>query len=136
MMWDDYRKFVLALTMWREASGEGREGMRAVGHVIWNRHMSEAADVITIIEGKNQFSSMTVAGDGQTVRWPHPPDAMFEVAMSLAELIPTGDDDITGGSVFYWNPVTATSEWFKDRVADGRLVKVVSIGHHDFFKSA
>lgn len=134
-MWDNYRKVVLSLVIWREASGEGREGMRAVAHVIWNRHLAGAADIVTVVAAKNQFSSMTVAGDGQTVRWPSYPDASFELAMALAESVAAqGDVDITGGATFYRNPQTATSKWFDENVANGNLVKTVSIGHHDFYK--
>jgi N-acetylmuramoyl-L-alanine amidase len=141
MNWDDVRKFLLALTMWREAQGEGRTGMRAVGHVIRNRVLAGKLDYLNAIEARNQFSSISIRGDGETIDWPKQDGSAkavaFETAMQLVPAILDGsDEDLTGGATFYRNPVTATSKWFDQAVATGKLEKIVSIGHHDFYKEA
>ena len=133
MTWSDYYKTMLALTMWREARGEGREGMRAVGHVIRNRVVKWMGDWDHIITAKWQFSSMTAPGDSQLVLWPDSPNAEFELAMLLATDIYVGmDRDITGGALYYRNAQTATSEWFQKNVAE-KMRQTAVIGHHEFY---
>lgn len=134
MTWNDYYQVMLALTMWREARGEGREGMRAVGHVIRNRVNKWMGDWDHIITQKWQFSSMTAPGDSQLVAWPDSPDERFETAMQLAEGIYSGMDheDISGGALYYRNPRTATSEWFQKNVAE-KMRKTATIGNHEFY---
>lgn len=135
MTWDDYYASLLALTAWREARGEGREGMRAVMHVIRNRVVAapSSIDYGHVITKKWQFSSMTATGDGELVDWPNRPDPAFQLAMDLVPSVMDGSDpDITNGALYYYNPATATSQWFKDNIAD-KMPKVATIGHHEFF---
>ena len=137
MKWPDYYRTMLALTMYREARGDGRDAMRAVGHVIRNRVNSGWGDWDHVITKKWQFSSISAPGDSQLVVWPDSPDAIFEVAMQLADDIYDGNDqDITGGAINYWNPKYATSASFKKAVETGAFQKTVTIGGHDFFKPA
>lgn len=134
-MWD---KAMLALAMWREARGEGREGMRAVGHVIMNRARAGHGDVSDAVCRRNQFSSISVHGDSQTTLWPTDGDLNWATACVLTEDIFTGDDlDITNGAIYYWNPDTASdaSGWFRTNVATSPLMmKVATLGHHVFYK--
>jgi len=129
MMWADYDRTMLALTLWREARGEGRDGMRAVGHVIQNRiKASMAKDWGHAITKRWQFSSMTAAGDPELILWPEQPDQSFEEAMQIADLIYGGGDfDLTQGATFYFNPAVVRPDWAKD------MVQVATIGHHDFY---
>lgn len=139
MKWDDYFKTLLALVIWREARGEGQDGMRAVAHVIRNRvvatHLPDRWE--DVILGKNQFTSMTYAGDSQLVAWPKEPDEKFEFAMRTAQRVYDGEDeDNTGGALFYANLKSATSGWFFTEIVGKPLdhPRTVTIGRHTFFK--
>lgn len=127
MDWDGYNQFLLALTMWREARGEGLEGMKAVGCVIRNRvHNGTWSEIIT---AKWQFSSLTAPGDAMLVSWPVQNDIQFLEAMALAGGIYTGVlTDNTNGATHYFNPSVVKPKWAAS------LTKVASIGHHDFYK--
>ena len=130
MTWADYDKALLSLTLWREARGEGRDGMRAVAHVIANRiKAGMAKDWDHVITAKWQFSSMTAAADPELILWPEQPDPAFEDAMQIAELIYSGGDfDLTNGATCYFNPAVVLPSWA------AKMTKVASIGHHDFYK--
>jgi N-acetylmuramoyl-L-alanine amidase len=131
MTWNDYYKTMLALTMWREARGEGRDGMRAVGHVIRNRVDAAMGDWDHVITKKWQFSSLTAAGDSQLIVWPDSPDGEFETAMNLAEDIFTNiDPDITVGATHYFNPHVVLPNWAS------QMKQVATIGNHVFYRQS
>lgn len=136
MEWIDYNRAILALCVWREARGEGLEGMRACAHVVSNRVRAHWGDYSKVIAAKNQFSSMTVLGDSQTVLWPIRPNSMFEAAMDIAEKVYVETDiDITHGALYYANLDTLTSQWFKEQIL-GRPDEhpiTAKIGAHTFF---
>lgn len=139
MLWEDWFKWVLALVLWREARGEGAEGMRAVAHVIRNR--VEATDLPDqwedVIQKKWQFSSMTAPGDSQLVAWPKQPDPVFEQAMQIAAAVYAGTDiDVTGGAHFYANlaAVPANSSFWKIAADKVNHPITAKIGHHTFYK--
>jgi len=132
--WPDYHVAALAMVGYREARGEGEEGIRAVMHVVRNRVLSGWGDWDAVITGKNQFSSFTILGDSQTIVWPKKPTPLFDTCMKLATVVYAGSDpDPTNGATFYYNPDTATSKWFIDNVVAKRE-KVATLGHHVFFK--
>jgi N-acetylmuramoyl-L-alanine amidase len=133
---------LMALTIWREASGEGIQGMRAVAWVVLNRCRARHLPVRRIVTEPFQFSSMTIKGDAATTRWPQMIDTSFEDAWkAMVDVL--GDNaatnlpqqvDPTQGATFYRNPATATSGWFDEAIKNGTLVKTVTIGHHDFYR--
>lgn len=134
MDWPDYHVAALAMIGYREARGEGDEGIRAVMHVVRNRVNSGWGDWDKVITAKNQFSSFTVLGDSQTIVWPTKPNALFDTCMQLATVVYGGNDpDPTNGAVYYYNPQTATSQWFLDNIV-AKHQKVATLGHHEFFK--
>lgn len=137
--WSSWFKAVLALVIWREARGEGEDGMRAVAHVIRNRvEATNKPDTWEdVIEGKNQFSSLTVPGDSQLVLWPKQPDPRFEQAMDIAARVYEDHDfDLTNGAHYYANLETATSGWFQHNIVENpqEHPQVAKIGHHTFFR--
>lgn len=141
MDWKEAQHFMMALTMWREAQGEGPTGMKAVGCVIRNRVKAGNLDWMDVMERRWQFSSLTAPGDGELVDWPKRDGSQktraFEQAMSLVGPLmdeDPGTDDITKGATFYRNPRTATSKSFQDMIDGGHIVKTVTIGHHDFYR--
>jgi N-acetylmuramoyl-L-alanine amidase len=78
---------ILALVVWREARGEGELGMRAVAWSIRNRVEHPAwwgTDYGSVIAKREQYSSMTHAGDQQLSRFPAGDDASFAQALEIA----------------------------------------------------
>lgn len=133
--------FMLAVTIWAEARGEGYDGMRAVGYVIANRMK------------KNFRTDGTIEG---TVRWPlqfscwnsNDPNIakmnkqyldnssgmeyyQWETAKQIArDIMRTGTEyDITNGSLFYH------AEYVNPNWADNKNKSVV-IGQHIFYRKA
>lgn len=130
---DYYLIILLAICGWREASGEGLLGIRAVLHVIRNRHLAWKQDWDTVISNRNQFSSMTTPGDSQLLRWPDDDSPLFRQILDEAEKVFSGSEpDTTNGATYYRNPKTANSPWFKKHVAEV-MPKVAVIGNHEFF---
>jgi len=132
---DTYDKTVLKLLGYREAAGEGCLGIRAVMHVVDNRVQAGWGSWLHVITAHNQFSSMSVLGDGQTIVWPIWEDPTFLECDDLAEKVytHTDTDDPTNGALYYYNPKTATSQWFIDNIVNKKQ-KVAVIGHHEFFR--
>lgn len=125
-----YESFLLALVMWREARGESAAGMIAVGCCIRNRAHDWGQTIVHAIVGANQFSSMTIKGDANTVLYPPENDAVFDLARDIVEGIQT---DTTGGAHYYANEQAVTSEWYVTHVINDPAHPVtVQIGRHTF----
>lgn len=128
MTQSDFDKSILALTLWREARGEGMDGMRAVGCVIRNR-VTPTMGWARVIEAKWQFSSLTAPGDPELVLWPLPDDLSWQSAMVLAEGVYNGSlTDNTGGATHYFNPSVVLPKWA------ATLTKTLDIGNHAFYR--
>jgi spore germination cell wall hydrolase CwlJ-like protein len=113
---DDYNKVLLALVIYREARGDGPEAMRAVAHVVRNRVNAHWGDYELVICKRNQFSSMSVLGDTQTIIWPVGND----IPLTIAETVYSGEDpDNTKGSLYYANEATVTSGWYLETIING-----------------
>lgn len=129
MNWNEFQKWLAALCAWREARGEGRDGIRAVLHVIANRSAAQQKTWAEIVYAHLQFSSMTYGQDPQLCVIPKPPDPVFVDCYELADAIFQGQDfDLTQGATHYFNPNVVLPEWAKT------MTKVASVGHHDFYK--
>lgn len=126
--------YFLALTIWREARGDGAIGMRAVAHVVLNRMMAGKKTCIEVLIQPNAFSSISFHNDPQTTTWPKDNDLDFENACVIAAGI-GGDPDLTHGALYYENTATATSTWFNRDVRDHPELHPVTavIGHQSFF---
>jgi len=130
----------LALVSWKEARGEGIQGIRAVMHVIVNRVgiPGFAYTLHDVIYGKNQFTSMSVASDPEFNLVPKSGDVLFATCVSLAKkmLFSKDDTDITKGAHYYANLKTATSGWFYNHIVNDPVAhpQTAVIGHHTFFK--
>lgn len=137
---DGYLVTLLAICLWREARGEGLEGMRAVAHVIRNRVNRWKQDWDQVIAGRNQFSSMTVSGDSQLVVWPDDDDPMFkQVYLMSWDIFKGQNPDPTNGSLYYANINLATkpgfSPWFLREIMGKPAEHPVraTIGRHTFY---
>lgn len=127
MTWTDYTKALLALTMWREARGEGSEGMQAVGCVVRNR--AKQGDWGHVMTAKWQFSSLTASADPMLIQWPKGDDPTFQTAMKLADgIMDNSLPDTTGGATHYFNPNVVLPSWA------ATMTHTVDIKHHTFFK--
>ena len=105
-----------------EARGESYEGQVAVGAVILNR--VESPDFPNTVAGViYQPGAFTAVSDGQ-INVPIDPNSTVVKAARDA----LNGWDPTGGSLYYWNPATATSKWIWSR----QIIK--AIGKHNFGK--
>lgn len=129
MSWNEFQKWIAALCAWREARGEGRDGIRAVLHVIANRATARNKSWAEIVYQRLQFSSMTYPEDPQLTLVPVAPDPAFVDCFEIADTIWNGGDfDLTNGALFYFNPAVVLPTWAAS------MTKVATVGHHDFYK--
>lgn len=129
MNWAEYQKWTAALCLWREARGEGHDGMRAVCHVIANRALKHRRSWAEIIYAQWQFSSMTAFNDPQLCKVPIAPDVSFEDAYTIADAVYYGkDEDITLGADHYFASTIPMPEWAKDMTATAK------VGRHLFYR--
>lgn len=115
----DFTKSLLAVLIWREDSSDGLQGMTAVGLVIRNRVRAgwNGGDWCAVMEAHNQFSSMVILGDPNTIRWPDTRDPKFQAVLLKADNIyEGGEPDTTDGALYYANLVTMNSPWFLENI--------------------
>lgn len=129
---------LLALTLWKEARGEGPTGCQAVGSVIKNRvgFPGFAHTLRQVILGPNQFTSMSVESDPEFNLSPSANDSMYPVCQSIATDTLSGvSGDITHGAHYYANLVETTSGWFFRNIVQRPDLHppTATIGKHTFF---
>jgi N-acetylmuramoyl-L-alanine amidase len=128
---------LIALCLWREARGEGSEGMLAVACVIRNRVKAKWGDWMKVIMGKNQFTSMSVKSDPQIDLQPKAGDKLYAKALAIAEGVYDDEiDDITKGALYYGNlKAIDKGGWFERNIVNkpAEHPETVSIGNHSFF---
>lgn len=108
----------LARIIHGEARGEPYTGQVAVAAVVLNRLKTQIFGK-TIQEVIHQPGAFTAVSDGQFYL---PPNAS---SFKAAEAALNGWDP-TGGALYYWNPITATSKWIWSRPI------ITQIGRHVF----
>lgn len=129
--WNAWESCLLALTIWREASGESYEGRVAVAHAVLNRvaHPSWWGTNLTDVLVKRwQFSSLTAPNDPMLVRWPRYGDPVFDECLEIANGVLTGEID---------NPVPEADSYWSDTLSEPPFwatdkTIVAKIGHHTF----
>jgi spore germination cell wall hydrolase CwlJ-like protein len=139
-------ELLYALCVWREASGEGIEGMRAVAWIIWNRHKRWDKTLHDVIMAPFQFTSMSV---DEHPREPEPDDQqMAEAKVIIGDIINNRDTvDPTHGALYYANlaVVRAANEahglpreagWFFRHIVNDPVnhPQLAHIGEHTFYK--
>ncbi|WP_411343332.1 cell wall hydrolase [Paenibacillus sp. WLX1005] len=109
---------ILAHVIYGEARGESFEGQVAVGAVVLNRVQSGEfpSTIWGVVMQPGQF---TAVADGQYYLTPS------KTAYNAAKQALRGVDP-TNGSLYYYNPRIATSEWSMKRPA------VITLGQHIF----
>ena len=110
--------YLLARIISAEARGEPYEGQVAVGAVVLNRveHPSFPNTLAGVVY---QTDAFTCISDGQFDQ------PIAESAYRAAQDAINGWDP-SGGAIYYYNPVTATSQWIRSRPV------IVQIGGHLF----
>jgi N-acetylmuramoyl-L-alanine amidase len=136
----------MALCVWKEARGEGDQGMQAVAWVIRNRandwyRGSGGSPVHTVVYAKNQFTSMSVPDDPEFDLQPYPDDQEYAYCLSVCPAILSGQDtDITNGAHYYANLAEVTSGWFTSNISgmDGKGVPahplLATVGKQSFYR--
>lgn len=109
---------LLARTISAESRGEPYEGQVAVGAVILNRieHPSFPNTMAGVIYQSGAFSCID---DGQI-------NEPVQESCKRAALDAMNGWDPSGGAIYYYNPVTATSKWIRSRPI------IATIGKHVF----
>ena len=106
---------LLARTVYGEARGEPYVGQVAVAAVVLNR-MKNPAFPNSIPGIIFQPLAFTAVADGQI--WLTPDDQSYR---AVSEAL--NGSDPTGGAIYYFNPVTATSKWIWGRPQIGKIGK-------------
>ena len=111
---------LLARVINGEARGESYTGQVAVGAVVLNRvrHSSFPNTIAGVVYQKGAF---TAVSDGQINYVPT--TSCYNAARDAMN-----GWDPTGGAIYYYNPVTATSQWIRTRPV------IIQIGRHLFCK--
>jgi len=127
--WAEFDVYVASLCAWREARGEGRDGIRGVLHVIANRGKAWNKSWAEIVYQRLQFSSMTAPGDPQLELVPKTTDPIFQECCEIAMVISAGGDfDLTQGATHYYAISIPEPNWAK------LMTFTVQIGRQRFYK--
>ncbi len=118
----------MALAMYWEARGEGRDGMIAVGSVVLNRieHEQFPDDTCSVIRegGETAPCQFSWWCDGRSDR--PKPDAVWEESLEVARDVLTGESDDPTNGALYFHHDSIEPPWEKERTA--------TIGSHIFYR--
>jgi N-acetylmuramoyl-L-alanine amidase len=133
-----------SLCLWREARGEGVQGMTAVACVIRNRVVKHGSSYHEEVYRPWQFTSMSDPADPEYRLQPFVSDPTWAQAQAIAKSIISGNTpDVTGGATLYWNPagIESTHEFtlltgvavkFPQTWNAAAVRESTQIGHHIF----
>ena len=111
--------------------------MRAVLHVIANNAKASKIEWDDFIERKNEFSSISHAGDPMLIAYPNiGKDAIYDFLLDIVEKVWSETDiDNTGGALYYANLDTMDHDgWFARNIVLNPLhPQTAKIGKHTFF---
>jgi hypothetical protein len=138
----DYEKGIVALTCWREMRGELAPGMISVAQVLYNRAKAgwHNSSMYENAIATNQFSSMTIKGDANTVQFPDSREPEFVKLLQFVDgLYSEGGAfpvDLTNGALYYAVLADSTSTWFFNNIASRPDIhpRTAVIGKTTFFK--
>jgi hypothetical protein len=139
----DFVKSLLALLAWREERSNHVNGMLGVCFVVRNRVKAgwNGGDYLKNITAHNQFSSISVIGDGGTVAYPVSNDPEFMQILQLVDLVydDTRPDTITNGALYYADmnsPGYNHGGWFDRNIVQNPTAhpRCAQIGSTTYFK--
>ena len=115
LRWDGYNGFLLALCIWREARGQGYNGMFAVACSIRNRVLRPAwwgRSYAECITKKWQYSSVAAPGDPQLIRFPaRQTEEGFDIALLAANDAISGKPSPVDGADSYYDDSIPPPNW-------------------------
>ena len=131
----------VSLCAWREARGEGEDGICGVLHVIRNRvlawYQAYAEPYHQAVYAHGQFTSMSDPYDPQYRLFPPDTDPIFILCQRLAQDVVLGNDpDNTGGALYYANLMfVPNGGWFDKYILRHPETHppTVKIAHTTFF---
>lgn len=123
--------FMTTLCLWREARGEGEQGMIAVGCVIRNRAARQKASPYSVVVQPWAFSSISASADPQLRLWPKESDPTWIAAQKIAaNVLTTPIPDVTHGATLYHDDsIVFPSTWNRKAVEP-----TVKIGRLNFYR--
>lgn len=110
-------QLALSLCIWREARGEGQQGMLAVACVVRNRVHKHNSGYAIEVYRPLQFSSLTAPKDSQLHTFPTASDPTWAQAQKVAsDVIGGRDNDITNGATLYFDDsIPFPSNWNRSK---------------------
>jgi len=131
----------LALCAWREARGEGEDGMRGVMFVIVHRarlwYDAHLDPIHYAIYQRGQFTSMSDPRDPQYRLHPADGDQQWAWCLNEAKAIVLGaeQNDPTNGALYYANVREIPADgWFMRHVVESKAHPLLAvINHHSYF---
>lgn len=136
----DYEKCLAALLAWREERSNGVNGMLGVLYVVRNRYKAWGGSWSQVIDKHNQFSSISVLGDNETIAYPDPRDPSFLQILQLTDTVYDGTrpDNLTNGALYYADMSSKgyrVGGWFDVNIArNADHPRVATIGTTTYFK--
>jgi hypothetical protein len=139
----DFEKGLASLLAWREERSNGVNGMMGVLFVVNNRAKAgwSGGNWTRVIEAHNQFSSISVLGDSQTVAYPDVRDPMFMQVLQAVDSVYDGErqDKLTNGALYYadlGSPGYTKGGWFDRNIVQDPALhpRVAQIGTTTYFK--
>lgn len=121
-----------ALCAWKEARGDGIQGMQAVISVLLNRSKASGESIYAEVYRPLQFTSMSYQHDPQLLKQPSPGDWLWKAARTLSVSASTGllEDNTDGATSYYAMSMDAhPPSWARN------MVQAVVIGHQRFFRN-
>ena len=126
--------YIVVVTLWMEARGEGEQGMQAVMNTIMNRSKGNFENSRRVVLKPKQFSCWNGISNPEQktidISKKHRNEKEFQIAIKLVDAAMKGKlKDITDGATHYFNPHKVLPTWSK------KMKKTVSIKNHDFYKT-
>jgi hypothetical protein len=140
---EDFEKAQAVLLAWREERSNGSNGMLGVLFVVRNRAKAgwSGGDWLAVIDAHNQFSSISVLGDSQTVMYPDVRDPGFLQILQAVDSVydDTRKDLLTNGALYYADmasPGYTKGGWFDRTIAQDPVhhPRVAQIGTTTYFQ--
>ena len=116
-----YQIALLAITLWREARGEGYAAQVGVAMSMMNRVAKPSwwgSDIEEVLTKKWQYSSMTDPADGQLTKWPKTSEPVFQNCLEIASRAVAGtlQGGFRGADSYYEDSLQgdARPKWAKE----------------------
>ena len=134
----------LALAMYSEADVLGEEGLEGVAHVVMNRMKAKDNKgnryrnfgkdmyntLLATYEGEGgerifEFNGLEPSGFRKALKaFTNKEDKYMQVRNIAEDVFKGSRKDFTKNSLYYYNPYTTTSDWYKDQVKTGKFKEV------------